>query len=65
MTPSFPPYSMILPSASLGFLCHPVENSWPMSNRGNGWASVLYTTLSSGSKSFGEKSKYMYFNVSA
>ena len=47
--------SMILPSAPLGFLFHPVENNGPSWKRGKGCASVLMTTWSSGKRSLGEK----------
>ena len=51
------PSSTMLPFRSLCFRFQPVENSWPMSNRGKGCASVLMTTLSSGRRSLGEKSR--------
>ena len=49
--------TMRLPSASLGFRFQPVLNSLPNSKLGNGCASVLKTTLSSGSTSLGPNNR--------
>lgn len=46
---------MILPDASLGLRCHPVEKGGAMSKRGKGCASVLRTMRSRGRRSSGEK----------
>lgn len=56
---------MILPDASRGLRCQPVEKGGAMSKRGKGWASVLRTILSRGRRSSGEKRRYKYFSVSA
>lgn len=47
--------SIILPNASLGLRCQPVEKGGAMSKRGKGCASVLRTIWSRGRRSSGEK----------